>query len=199
MHPADTRTAILCTSARLYADLGYSAVSMRDVANAIGMTPANLYHHFNSKDDLVREAVAHVFAEKTKPIAEMIEAESNDADRLGLFIDHFVRLLTGDPVFFRLLVRELVDGDETRLDTLAHTVLERPLRLVSGLANTRWPEEERFLVTVSMIGVILGHVLLAPLLPHLPGGQTGFADPSTITAHISAALRHTAASDLETK
>jgi AcrR family transcriptional regulator len=95
MHPADTRTAILETSAHLYADLGYSAVSMRDVASAMGMTPANLYHHFKNKDDLVRETVAHVFAEKTEPIAEMLEAESRDADRLGLFVDHFVRLLTG--------------------------------------------------------------------------------------------------------
>jgi AcrR family transcriptional regulator len=199
MHPADTRTAILETSARLYADLGYSAVSMRDVASAMGMTPANLYHHFKNKDDLVRETVAHVFAEKTEPIAEMLEVESRDSDRLGLFVDHFVRLLTGDRVFFRLLVRELVDGDEGRLDDLAHTVLERPFRLVSGLADIGQPSEERFLATVSMIGMILGHALLAPLLPHLPGGHAGFADPTSIANHISAALRHAAASDLETK
>ena len=197
MQPADTRIAILETSARLYAELGYSAVSMRDVAGALGVTPANLYHHFRSKDDLIREAVAHVFAEKTEPIARMLEAEGSDADRLDLFVDHFVRLLTGDRVFFRLLVRELVDGDETRLDDLAHAVLDRPFRLISSLANTRSAEENPFLSTISLIGVILGHVLLGPLLPHLPGGHAGFTDPSAITAHISAALRHAAASNPE--
>jgi AcrR family transcriptional regulator len=46
MQPFDTRTAILDVSARLYADLGYSAVSMRDVAGVVGVTSANLYHHF---------------------------------------------------------------------------------------------------------------------------------------------------------
>lgn len=52
MQVADARTVILETSAELYADLGYSAVSMRDVATKVGVTPANLYHHFRGKDGL---------------------------------------------------------------------------------------------------------------------------------------------------
>ncbi|NKB84848.1 helix-turn-helix transcriptional regulator [Ochrobactrum grignonense] len=66
MHPHDTRTVIIETAAGLFADLGYSAVSMRDVASKVGVTPANLYHHFKGKDELIREALAHVRARQLR-------------------------------------------------------------------------------------------------------------------------------------
>lgn len=88
------------TSAQLYADMGYSAVSMRDVATKAGVAPANLYHHFKGKNDLVREAVAHVFARETAPLAELLESKSDDGERLELFVEFFLRLLTEDRVFF---------------------------------------------------------------------------------------------------
>jgi AcrR family transcriptional regulator len=162
---------------------------MRDVATKVGVTPANLYHHFKGKDELIREAVGHFFAEKTAPIADLLESQGKDVDRLNLFVEYFVRLLTEDRVFFRLLVRELVDGDEKRLDDLARSVLERPFHLISTLAGPGRSEDERLLSTVSIIGTMLGHALLAPLLPHLPGGRPDHSDASVITGHISAALR----------
>lgn len=39
---SQTRTTILLEAAKLFASEGYSAVSMRDVANKVGVTPANL-------------------------------------------------------------------------------------------------------------------------------------------------------------
>jgi AcrR family transcriptional regulator len=186
MQAIDTRTAILEAAACLYADLGYSAVSMRDVANEVGVTPANLYHHFKGKDDLIREALAHVFARKTAPLAELLEGEVGD--RLDAFVDFFVTLLTEDRVFFRLLVRELVDADGARLKDLAHSVLEHPFRLVSSLAGPQDSADGKFLTAVSIVSIMLGQVQLAALLPYLPGGRSDHADPSVIARHVSAVL-----------
>ncbi len=189
MPPIDTRAAILDIAARLYADLGYSAVSMRGVASEIGVTQANLYHHFKGKDDLIRETLAHVFAQKTAPLAEFLEGESASSERLEAFVGFFVGLLVEDRVFFRLLMRELVDGDGERLKGLARSVLERPFRLVSNLADAQKPEDERFLTAVSIISIMLGHVQLAALLPYLPGGRPEHAERSVITRHVMAVLR----------
>ncbi|MGY6249328.1 TetR/AcrR family transcriptional regulator [Bosea thiooxidans] len=188
MEPTDTRTAILEAAARLYADLGYSAVSMRDVAKEIGVAPANLYHHFKGKEDLIRETLTHVFAKKTAPLADIFTRTASSG-QLEVFVDFFLRLLVEDRVFFRLLVRELLDGGGTRLQELAHSVLERPFSLVSSLADPEGSEDQRFLTTVSMIGIILGHVQLATLLPYLPGGRPDYGDPSVLAQHISAVLR----------
>lgn len=189
MLPTDTRTAIMDAAARLYADLGYSAVSMRDVAGVVGVTPANLYHHFKGKDELIRETLAHVFAHKTAPMADIFEGDSAADDKLEAFVTWFVRLLVEDRVFFRLLVRELLDGDAGRLKDLAHSVLERPFRLVSALASAHAPEGDQFLVAISIISIMLGHVQLARLLPFLPGGRPEHAAPDVVADHIVAVLR----------
>jgi AcrR family transcriptional regulator len=46
------RDAILDTSAKLFSQYGYKEVSIRDIAQACGMTNAALYYHFKNKEDL---------------------------------------------------------------------------------------------------------------------------------------------------
>lgn len=40
-------------AAALFAERGYSATSMRDIASAVEMLPGSIYYHFASKDDLL--------------------------------------------------------------------------------------------------------------------------------------------------
>ena len=43
---------ILSTSARLFATSGYDGTSMRDIADACGISKSLLYHHFADKDEI---------------------------------------------------------------------------------------------------------------------------------------------------
>jgi AcrR family transcriptional regulator len=52
-----TRGRILEEATRLFAEKGYSAASMREVAEAVGLTKPALYYHFNSKEALFLAAV----------------------------------------------------------------------------------------------------------------------------------------------
>jgi len=47
-----TKEQILVEGTVLFAKKGYAAVSMRDLADAIGIKPASLYNHFESKEAL---------------------------------------------------------------------------------------------------------------------------------------------------
>jgi len=49
-----TRERILDAALTLFADQGYDATSMREIAEQLGMTKAALYYHFDSKADIVR-------------------------------------------------------------------------------------------------------------------------------------------------
>lgn len=52
----DTRRAAMCrTAAQLFRDRGFDATSVSDVARALGLTKAGLYHHFESKEALLFE------------------------------------------------------------------------------------------------------------------------------------------------
>ena len=58
-NPSDakaTRDVIMLESAILFANYGYDAVSMRDIADVIGIKAPSLYNHFESKEAL-RDAV----------------------------------------------------------------------------------------------------------------------------------------------
>ncbi|GAB1542826.1 hypothetical protein NUACC21_55000 [Scytonema sp. NUACC21] len=48
----DGRDRILDTAESLFRDRGYTAVTMRDIAKAVGMRQASLYYHFPSKEEL---------------------------------------------------------------------------------------------------------------------------------------------------
>jgi AcrR family transcriptional regulator len=49
----DRHTEILETAARLFAEQGFHATSMRDLCAALGMSPGNLYHWFPSKQAII--------------------------------------------------------------------------------------------------------------------------------------------------
>lgn len=52
---ADLRAQILEAARRLFAERGYAAVTMREIARQIGYTATALYYHFPDKESLLRE------------------------------------------------------------------------------------------------------------------------------------------------
>lgn len=47
------------TAARLMVEKGYGATSINDIARAVGMTKAGLYHHIRSKQDMLFQILQH--------------------------------------------------------------------------------------------------------------------------------------------
>jgi AcrR family transcriptional regulator len=55
----DSRQDILRTAGRLFQQRGYDATSMNDVAAALKLSKGGLYHHFQSKDEILFEIMNH--------------------------------------------------------------------------------------------------------------------------------------------
>lgn len=197
MPNANTRDAILEAAARLYAERGYEAVSMRDVAAAVGVTPANLYYHFKDKEALIREVLAVVFG-RVGDAAETVLTETGGGaeTRLRGFVAWFVRLLYDDPIFARLLIRELLDGNPERTEYLARRVFDRPFVLLGGIVATLRRAEDPVLPAVSVAAAILGHYQMAKSLPYLPGGRPAHAEPEALTRHLQDFLTRAFAPDV---
>ena len=53
-----TRDKIPVVALRLFAEKGYEATSMREIAEQLNITKAALYYHFDSKEDIVRAVVS---------------------------------------------------------------------------------------------------------------------------------------------
>src|SRR5882672_5382085 len=53
--PDTRRAAMYRTAAQMFRDRGFDATSVSDIARALGITKAGLYHHFESKEALLFE------------------------------------------------------------------------------------------------------------------------------------------------
>jgi TetR/AcrR family transcriptional regulator, cholesterol catabolism regulator len=98
--PFDTRQHILTCAARLFRKLGYAAVSLRDVASEASVTTGSLYHHFGSKDELVRALLEQGYEQILREVQAALEtAHAQDSLRatlLAALTAHLTCLLAPD-------------------------------------------------------------------------------------------------------
>lgn len=72
---AQTRRDILSSARHLFATVGYSNVSVPDIAAAVGVTHGALYHHFATKEDLFREVFREVEQELDDAVVRAATSE----------------------------------------------------------------------------------------------------------------------------
>ena len=53
----NTKETIVYQALTLFSDKGYEGVSVRDIANAVGIKAASLYNHFKSKEDIFNSII----------------------------------------------------------------------------------------------------------------------------------------------
>ena len=89
-----TRTAILVAAERLYADRGFSDVTLRDIVAEANVNLAAVNYHFGSKDELIAELfVTRSLALNKERLRELREAEEAGDGRAD--ISEVLRALVG--------------------------------------------------------------------------------------------------------
>lgn len=175
---------IMSRVAPLFADNGYAGVSMRDLARACNITPAALYHHFDDKEQLYLETVAHAFDTGTRGMDDVLKTDETLEAHVRHFVSWFAGVLHEDRVFRRMLHRELLDGDSARLRMLVRRVFAGPFQRVIDLESRLVPRYDPYMLAVSMVALLLGHFELAPIRRFLEGREAP-ADPTAdIVEHV---------------
>jgi AcrR family transcriptional regulator len=183
-----SKTDILDLAIPLFAKSGYAGVSMRDIANVVGIKAASLYHHFPDKQSLYLQAMARAFEDKAQGFAEALTVTGTPKKRLAGFVQIFTTLMSKDPYFRLLLQRELLDGDEQRLKLLAKEVFREPFIAMEELAEELVPGCDTHMVAMSIASLILYHLETAPIRRYLPGGKARHNKPDVIADHVTRLL-----------
>lgn len=76
---------IIKISAKLFLDRGIKAVSMDDVAQALGISKRTLYEHFSSKDELLIRCLEWYSLQMSKQHADI---DTSNKDILEIFMTH---------------------------------------------------------------------------------------------------------------
>jgi AcrR family transcriptional regulator len=89
--PRQRYDEILDIAARVFADKGYEATSMQDIADAVGLLKGSLYYYITSKEDLLFGVVQHVH-ERFMTVAGTTAKQQGDAsERLRTFLEEYIR------------------------------------------------------------------------------------------------------------
>ncbi len=69
------RAAIRDAAAREFADKGYAAATIADIARACGVSKALMYHYYRDKEHLLAD-IAESYIERLQAIIDQVRAES---------------------------------------------------------------------------------------------------------------------------
>jgi len=138
----DTKQRILDTAERLFGELGYDAVSLRQIIAAASVNLAAVHYHFGSKEDLLDQVVLRkVGPVNDARIALLDQAEKQAAGApvpvetiLRAFLEPTAEVAKRSPEFVKVMGRVVAEGHIERI-AAQHF---RPLvdRFVTALATS---------------------------------------------------------------
>jgi AcrR family transcriptional regulator len=91
-----TRERILKAAASLFHRRGFEATGMSDIADAVGIQKSSLYHHFESKQELLFEILSHTVETAMGGLQEIASSSVPAPERLRRAIRHHILHLVED-------------------------------------------------------------------------------------------------------
>ncbi|RXF70799.1 TetR/AcrR family transcriptional regulator [Hansschlegelia zhihuaiae] len=181
--PRDTRARIEAAALALFAERGVDGVSVRDIAQRVGVTEGALYRHFPSKDGLARALFLSRYGRLAREI-EAIRAERADfPGRLEALVRMFAEAFDEDPAGFAYV---LVSQHEHLRDLEAASsdnAVEALGRVFSdAMASGEIPQGDVAFVTALALGLVV-----QPAIFRIYGRLD--RPPSAYAAEITTAIR----------
>lgn len=102
-----TKVAIRDAAVKLFGNKGFDQTSLREVADAVGITKASLYYHYPSKLDLLM-AIIDPIVDHMRSVVEGIDAVPYDADGVRTVLRNYLRGLLRHRNAGALCVRDTV-------------------------------------------------------------------------------------------
>jgi len=114
-----TRAAILGAAERLFAERGFDATRLEDVAAAVGIRRASIVYHFRDKAELYDAVLADVLGALRARLEGALLGEGAFAARIERAVSAWIDAIAARPALARLLLREVADATPARSARLA--------------------------------------------------------------------------------
>lgn len=117
--PGNDQATVLRKSIALFNRQGYEATSMGDLAKELGLTKSAIYHHIDSKSDLLKQALDEALDNLEAALAAaQSDASRSPGERLRLAIQASIEVLVAHLPAVTLLLR-VRGNSEVELEALA--------------------------------------------------------------------------------
>jgi TetR/AcrR family transcriptional regulator len=165
-----TAERVLDAAEDLFAEQGYSATSLGDVADRVGIRSPSLYNHFRNKEALYGAVVDRLLGEFTAPFDEL-NAQPITLSRIYLWLETIVRKHHEQPNLARLLQHAALSGGPQ-----TNEIIDRLFRPMFDPAQSREIEiapklgaELQPWAVMALNNMVMSYITMAPMYKDLLG------------------------------
>ena len=140
-----TRAGILDAAEALFAERGFDATRLEEIAERVGIRRASIVYYFKDKRELYDAVLEDVFGGLHDALAEVLVQGKTLTEQIEAGVSAWVDYVGRRPSIARLVLREVADSNRERgvgvleqtqrlRQLIQHEVLERPNRKQTKLA-----------------------------------------------------------------
>jgi AcrR family transcriptional regulator len=156
-----TRARIQAVAVDMFTEHGYEKTSLREIAEALGVTKAALYYHFKSKEDIVRSLVEDYFG-RVDGLVTWAEAEPPGPATRAEILRRYVAIVQEGEAAFRMLHQNqaAIKGLSNSKNT-GELFRERLGLLIRLLTGPGAPLEDRLRAAMALGGISMGWMVFS--------------------------------------
>ena len=172
--PRPTAERILDAAEDLFAEKGYAATSLGDVADRVGIRSPSLYNHFRNKEALYQAVLDRLIVQFSRPLVEIADSDNLDRDLVLQWLETIVRMHHANPNLARLLQHAALSGGphtNELIDRLFRPMFEPAISSDPDGANFGRLHEEGLQpwAVMAFNNLVMSYVTMAPMYSDLLG------------------------------
>ena len=107
---AERRASILAVAKVLFADRGFHGVSVDEIARRLGVSPAVLYRHFDSKEALYEAALSEIACQRESYVEAALSGPEDFGSVLLRMTRVYAASVARDPDYLRMEMHSVLEG-----------------------------------------------------------------------------------------
>lgn len=158
--PPSRSEEIRAVAAKLFYQHGYNAVGMRMIADAAGVRPASLYHHFASKEEMLYQIILEVTRDFIDAHLPLLDGGGPRPARLENLLEQHVKYFWEHRYSMSVGLREMRNlGPENRTEVHAHRIRYQhriQAFIADGVSDGEFQCEDPALTGLALLDMVNG-------------------------------------------
>lgn len=106
----DKRESILRVAEKIFAEKGYAATTLKDIAGGVEIKTPGLYYYFKSKRDIYNALMLDVYDKLRRGVLEPVKEAPDLREKITLMISLLIDFWAEHPSFPRMIAQEAIMG-----------------------------------------------------------------------------------------
>ncbi|MFT5756683.1 MAG: AcrR family transcriptional regulator [Alteromonadaceae bacterium] len=118
-HHGDLRTSLLTAATKMVSEAGIESLSLRKLAEHVGVSRTAAYHHFNDKNDLLCSVATQGFIQWQQECESIFtKNDISDVNKYRRFVNGYIRFAINNPSLYELMFGRVIWKDNKSTQTL---------------------------------------------------------------------------------